>query len=116
MATGGILSLSVLGFPPGFWAGVLGFAVAVVTVLMVRREARPLRDLADAVDRMSLPGKATALPDVPRGAPEIRALIAAFNRLSQRIADLLKARMALIGGISHDLQHLRHAAADCAPS
>ena len=41
VATGGLLSLSALGFPPGFWAGVLGFAVAVVTVLMVRREARP---------------------------------------------------------------------------
>jgi signal transduction histidine kinase len=104
VATGGMLSLSALGFPPGFWAGVLGFAVAVVTILMVRREARPLRDLAEAVDSMILPGKAAAIADVPRSAPEIRALIAAFNRLSQRIADLLKARMALVGGISHDLR------------
>jgi signal transduction histidine kinase len=83
---------------------VLGFAVAVVTVLMVRREARPLRELAQAVDRMTLPGKADPIPDVPRGAPEFRALVAAFNRLSERIAQLLKARMALIGGISHDLR------------
>jgi signal transduction histidine kinase len=104
VATGGILHLTMLGFPPGFWAGVLGFAVAVVTLLMVRREARPLRDLAQAVDRMTLPGKADSIPDVPRGAPEIRALVAAFNRLSERIAQLLKARMALIGGISHDLR------------
>jgi signal transduction histidine kinase len=94
----------MLGFPPGFWAGVLGFAVAVVTVLMVRREARPLRELAQVVDRMTLPGKADPIPDVPRGAPEFRALVAAFNRLSERIAQLLKARMALIGGISHDLR------------
>ena len=104
VATGGLLHLTMLGLPPGFWAGVLGFAVAVITVLMVRREARPLRDLAEAVDRMSLPGKADPIPDVPRGAPEIRALIAAFNRLSERIAQLIKARMALIGGISHDLR------------
>ncbi len=104
VATGGLLHLTMLGFPPGFWAGVLGFAVAAVTVLMVRREARPLRDLAEAVDRMSLPGKADPIPDVPRGAREIRALIAAFNRLSERIAQLIKARMALIGGISHDLR------------
>ena len=104
VATGGILHLTMLGLPPGFWAGVLGFAVAVVTVLMVRREARPLRDLAQAVDRMTLPGKADPIPDVPRGAPEFRALVAAFNRLSERIAQLLKARMALIGGISHDLR------------
>jgi signal transduction histidine kinase len=104
VATGGILHLSMLGFPPGFWAGVLGFAVAVVTILMVRREARPLRDLVQAVDRMTLPGKADPIPDPPRGAPEIRALVAAFNRLAERIAQLLKARMALIGGISHDLR------------
>jgi signal transduction histidine kinase len=104
VATGGLLHLSMLGFPPGFWAGVLGFAVAVVTLLMVRREARPLRELAQAVDRMSLPGKADLIPKVRRGAPEIRALIAAFNRLSERIAQLIKARMALIGGISHDLR------------
>jgi signal transduction histidine kinase len=75
-----------------------------VTVLMVRREARPLRALTQAVDRMTLPGKADPIPDVPRGAPEFRALVAAFNRLSERIAQLLKARMALIGGISHDLR------------
>jgi signal transduction histidine kinase len=78
--------------------------VAVVTVLMVRREARPLRDLAQMVDRMTLPGKAAPIPDVPRGAPEFRALVGAFNRLSERIAQLLKARMALVGGISHDLR------------
>jgi signal transduction histidine kinase len=104
VAAGGLLHLSMLGFPPGFWAGLLGFAVAVVTVLMVRREARPLRDLALAVDRMALPGTADPIRDVPRGAPEFRALIAAFNRLSERIAQLIKARMALIGGISHDLR------------
>jgi signal transduction histidine kinase len=104
VATGGLLHFSMLGFPPGFWAGVLGLAVAIVTVLMVRREARPLRDLAQAVDRMSLPASGEPIADVPRGAPEIRALIAAFNRLCERIAQLVKARMALIGGISHDLR------------
>jgi signal transduction histidine kinase len=104
VTAGGVLSLSVLGLPPGFMAGVLGFAVALVTVWLVRREARPLRNLALAVDRMNLPGKADAIPDVPRSAPEIRGLISAFNRLSGRLAHLLQARMALVGGISHDLR------------
>jgi len=104
VAAGGDLSLSVMGIPPGFWAGVLGVAVALVTMLMVRREALPLRKLAEVVDRMNLPSKADFVPDAPRSAPEIRALIAAFNRLSARIAALLNARMALVGGISHDLR------------
>ena len=92
----------MLGFPPGFWAGVLGFAVAAATSHAAPRGeavARPCpsRRPHDA------PGN-PSLADAPRSAPEIRALIAAFNRLGERIADLLKARMALVGGISHDLR------------
>ena len=104
ITTGGVLSLSMLGIPPGFWAGVLGFAIALITIWMLRREARPLRDLADAVDRMQLPENAEPIPDAPRSAPEIRALISAFNRLVERVTSLLKARIVIMGGISHDLR------------
>jgi signal transduction histidine kinase len=104
VTTAGALSFSMLGFPPGFWAGLLGFAIAVITVVMLRREAQPLRDLAAAVDRVNLPEKAEIIPDVPRSAPEIRALISAFNRLGERVASLLKARRVIVGGISHDLR------------
>lgn len=104
VTTAGALSFSMLGFPPGFWAGLLGFAVALVTVVMLRREARPLRDLAAAVDRVNLPEKAEIIPDAPRSAPEIRALISAFNRQGERVASLLKARKVIISGISHDLR------------
>jgi signal transduction histidine kinase len=104
VTTGGVLTFSMLGFPPGFWAGVLGFGIAIVTVLMLRREARPLRDLAQAVDGITLPEKSEPIPDAPRSAPEIRALIAAFNRLAGRISGLLQARMVLVSGISHDLR------------
>jgi signal transduction histidine kinase len=103
MASGG-LGLSVFGIPPGFWAALLALLIAAATVLMLRREARPLRDLADSVDRVDPARGDQTIPDAPGSAPEIRALIAAFNRLGQRLADLLKARMALVGGISHDLR------------
>jgi signal transduction histidine kinase len=100
----GGLSLSIFGIPPGFWAAILAVLIAAATVLMLRREARPLRDLADSVDRIDPARGAHAIQDAPNSAPEIRALIAAFNRLGERVANLLKARMALIGGISHDLR------------
>lgn len=104
VSAGGMLSLSVLGLPPGFWAGVLGLGVAALALFLLRREVRPLRELAAAVDRVPLGAEAGAIADAPRSAPEIRALIGAFNRLTQRIASLLRARMALVGGISHDLK------------
>ncbi len=103
MASGG-LGLSIFGIPPGLWAALLALVIVAATVLMLRREARPLRDLADTVDRIDPARGDQTIPDAPGSAPEIRALIAAFNRLGQRLADLLKARMALIGGISHDLR------------
>lgn len=104
VTTAGALSFSMLGFPPGFWAGLLGFAIALIAVVMLRREARPLRDLAAAVDRMNLPEKAEIIADAPRSAPEIRALISAFNRLGDRVTSLLTARKVIISGISHDLR------------
>lgn len=104
VSAGGVLSLSVLGLPPGFWAGILGVAVAGVALLLLRREARPLRELAAAVDRVSPGSEPQTIADAPRSAPEIRALIGAFNRLTERIASLLSARMTLVSGISHDLR------------
>jgi len=104
VAAGGYLSLSILGLPPGFWAGLLGLAVAVLALALLRREARPLRQLAEAVDGMEIGLEAKSIADAPRSAPEIRALIGAFNRLGERISALLRGRMALVGGISHDLR------------
>lgn len=102
--TTGVLSIRIFGWPPGFWAGMLGFLVAILVFFTVRAEAKPLRELASAVDRVDLDGKADPIPDRPKGAPEIRALISAFNRMRDRLAFLMKSRLALIGGISHDLR------------
>ncbi len=99
-----VLTISFFGLPPGFWASVLGFGIAVLTILLIRREARPLRMLARAADNIDLSGTSEPLPDAPGSAPEIRRVIAAFNRLQGRIAGLIAARMAIVGGISHDLR------------
>ena len=101
--TGGPLIVNIFGYPPGFWAGVVGFTVALLAILIIRREARPLRRLAQAADRIDL-NNPQAVSDFPSSAPEIRAVISAFNRMQERIASLVKERMVMIAGFSHDVR------------
>jgi signal transduction histidine kinase len=92
------------GTPLGLGAGLLGTLIALVALVFMHRQTRPLTRLAAAVDRMDLAGTPAALPRSRTAAPEIQALITAFNRLQVRLSQLLRARMALLGGISHDVR------------
>lgn len=94
----------LFGLPVGLGAGILGTLVALIALVVMQRETKPLRRLAKAVDRVDLSSAPMPLPEYRRSAPEIRALIAAFNRLQSRLAELLRARMAMLGGISHDVR------------
>jgi signal transduction histidine kinase len=95
---------NVLGLPTGFLMGLVGSLIGLVAIIIMHRETKPLARLAGAVDRMDLSGSAATLPEQGSSAPEIRALIAAFNRLQGRLSQLLRARMAMLGGISHDVR------------
>jgi signal transduction histidine kinase len=95
---------SVLGLPVGFVAGLLGTVIGLAALIATRRQILPLAELAAAVDRFD-PVETPAPPLALRaGAPEIRALIAAFERLQSRLSHLLVGRMAMLGGISHDVR------------
>lgn len=100
----GSLVLTRLGLPIGFGAGLLGTLIALVALIIMHRETRPLARLAAAVDRMDLAGPPALLPQARTSASEIQALITAFNRLQTRLSQLLRARMAMLGGISHDVR------------
>ncbi|SKA37337.1 sensor histidine kinase [Consotaella salsifontis] len=93
-----------LGLPVGFGAGLLGTLVALAALIVMHRETRPLVHLAQAADRMDLSGVPVLLPPSRSSAPEIRSLIDAFGRLQTRLSQLLRARMAMLGGISHDVR------------
>jgi signal transduction histidine kinase len=96
------LTVRVLGLPPGFWAGIIGFLVAALALLAVIRETRPLARLARSVERF---GEAIEPAPVPaQGAREVRALIASFNAMQGRIATLVKSRTFMLAAISHDLR------------
>ncbi|MEM9047504.1 MAG: ATP-binding protein [Pseudomonadota bacterium] len=92
------------GVPAGLAAGLVGILIALVTLIMLHREFRPLSRLAAMVDRIEPSGEMVALAPLRARSPELRSLIAAFERLQGRIATLLRARMALVGGIQHDLR------------
>jgi signal transduction histidine kinase len=98
------LPVTRLGLPVGFGAGLFGTVVALLALLVMQRETRPLARLAAAVDRVDLSADPPMLPDARRSAPEIRAVIGAFNRLQRRLSEMLRARMTLIGGIAHDVR------------
>lgn len=102
--TGGPLVINRIGLPVGFGAGLFGTLVAIGALLIMQRETRPLARLAAAVDRIDLSSDPAPLPEMRGSAPEIRALAQAFNRLKSRLGAMLHARMALIGGISHDVR------------
>ena len=102
--TASAVPITRIGLPIGFGAGLLGTLVALVALIIMHRETRPLVKMAAAADRMNLSVEPELLPQNRASAPEIQALVAAFNRLQTRLSQLLRARMAMLGGISHDVR------------
>jgi signal transduction histidine kinase len=89
----------------GLVAGLFGTLVALAALVLMQRATQPLSQLAAAVDSMDIGDPSgSPLPVAATNIPEIRALVTAFNRLQARLAMLLRSRMALLGGISHDVR------------
>jgi signal transduction histidine kinase len=100
--TAGALMVRLFGIPAGFLASIVGFLVAVLAILGVARETRPLRRLADNVERF---GEALEVEPIrERGAPEVRAVIRAVNQMQGRIVRLVQNQSLVVGAISHDLR------------
>lgn len=93
-----------LGLPVGLGAGLLGTVFAFIALLLFHREIRPLARLAAAVDRIDPSTEPVPLPDTRAGTPEISALVRAFDRLQKRLHTMTRSRMALIGGLQHDVR------------
>ncbi|MEM6664037.1 MAG: ATP-binding protein [Pseudomonadota bacterium] len=96
--------ITAVGLPLGFVAALVGIFIALVTLIIIHREFRPLSVLAVAVDRVDPAGEPTELPKIRARSPELRSLIDAFAGLQDRLRTLIRGRMALIGGIQHDVR------------
>lgn len=99
-----LFPMTAFGLPLGFGAGLLGTLLALLMLVFLLRQIRPLKELAHAVDKIDLRDDPKPIRDVRSSVPEIRALVAAFNRQQERLSDLLKSRLALVGGLQHDVR------------
>lgn len=96
--------VNLFGLPVGFVVGLFGALIGLLALVVMHREARPLARLVAALGQVDLTGAGVPLSVPKGGAPEIRALLGAFNDLLGRLSQLTRARLALLGGISHDVR------------
>jgi signal transduction histidine kinase len=88
--------------PPGFLIGVAGVVVAVLALLLSRREGKMLGRLVASAEAFDgAPPRSIASQGEP---PEMRRLALALEEMQRRVATLLQERSFLIGAISHDLK------------
>jgi signal transduction histidine kinase len=83
---------------------LLGLMVGVVFAahVVLRRALRPLRSLHDGVARLSEGDLEVVLPS--RTRDEFGDLTDAFNRMAQRVRDMVRARDQLLLDVSHELR------------
>ncbi|KGD92885.1 ATP-binding protein [Rhizobium sp. YS-1r] len=96
--------VTLFGLPAGMGAGLVGTLFACIAFYLLHREIKPLTRLATALDSIDPSGEPVSLPHVRTTTPEISALVRAFDRLQTRLHTMTRSRMALIGGIQHDIR------------
>lgn len=86
-----------------FWLlGMVLFAAVMVAFWTARRLAGPIREFAEAAERLGVDLTAPAL--AVRGPQELRTTILAFNRMQDRLRRFLEDRTQMLAAISHDLR------------
>ena len=74
----------------------------VIAILFMRNQVRPIRRLAIAAERY---GKGIDVPYLkPSGAREVRAAIASFGKMKERLDRQIQQRTSMLAGVSHDLR------------
>lgn len=96
--------VTLFGLPAGMAPGLIGTLFACLAFFLLHREINPLTRLAAALDRVDPSGEPISLPPLRSTTPETRALARAFDRLQMRLQAMTRSRMALIGGIQHDVR------------
>lgn len=85
-----------------FLAALGVFLAFALSVLLVRRIARPLATMAEATHRIGSGDFSSTIPET--GPREIADLAHKLNLMERQIGQLLENRTTLLAGISHDLR------------
>jgi two-component system osmolarity sensor histidine kinase EnvZ len=90
------------GFVFIFWLITATVLLTLVSIIFIRNQARPIRELADAADAY---GKGQTLGGFkPTGASEVRRAGHSFLKMRSRIQRHLEQRTMMLAGGSHDLR------------
>lgn len=103
----------VVHTPPRPWIApwqrrmILLFAFSALALIPIawwfaRALARPIRQIADAADRMGANPQAPLIAE--QGPAELRVTAHALNRMQERLSAYLAERTNMIGAIAHDLR------------
>ncbi|MCG7872894.1 MAG: ATP-binding protein [Candidatus Thiodiazotropha lotti] len=76
--------------------------LVVIGLLIARRMARPMAQLADAAERFGLGQPQSPIPE--EGPREVRQTIHAFNLMQQRLQKQISDRSRMLAAVSHDLR------------
>lgn len=82
--------------------GITALLLAPLVWLMARRLTRPIRQFAEAAERLG--ADPDAEPLAPSGPSEVRTAIAAFNDMQASIRGHMRQRTQTIAAIAHDLR------------
>lgn len=90
---------------------LLAIVISSSTLWFLRRQIRPIEQLAALVERVGPDGPGHQISTTPidvaglpaKGGKETRQLAAAINRMQDRIRSLLVGRSRMLASISHDL-------------
>lgn len=90
--------------PQPVWSALVLFAacIGLLAWLVARIATRPLRQLADAADKLDISRAGDPLPE--QGSTEVRVATRAFNRMQKRIYEDVRERTGMLAAITHDLQ------------
>lgn len=100
--TPNLLDMRLRRVPTGLLVGITAFFVAILALVAIITELRPISDMAVSARRFAQFGKPRHVK--PGGSREMQGLIDEFNQMQDRIARLMANRTLVMSAMSHDVR------------